>query len=595
MREGAAMDMERMGRRGVVGLVVVALWLGVAPVARAADETHRWSKLLGGIFGNAWAWSVASDPEGNVLVAGYTDGSSIDLGGGALPSQGGFFDVVLAKYSPSGAHLWSKRFGGTGEDWDGFVASDWQGNVLFAAWTDSPAISLGGAALFSQGDFDIVVAKYTPLGAHLWSKRLGGASADLGASVASDREGNVLLAGRSRSPSIDLGGGALPSRGSSDIVLVRYSPSGAHQWSKRLGGTGVDVASSVASDWQGNVLLTGWTDSLSIDLGGGTLPSQGGFDIVLATYGRLDGGHTRSKRLGGPGDDFGYSVAADPQRNVLLAGTSTSSSIDLGGGPRSSLGQSDIVLAKYDGSLGHLWSKRLGGSGFDEAASVASDAAGSVLLAGGTDSPSIDFGGGALASRGGVDIVLAKYSASGGHEWSKRPGGTEGDLAHSVASDPTGEVLLAGESWSPSIDLGGGALASQGGINIVLAKYRGDTTAPVARFDQDPVTVEGWGTETVAVLTTDPLPVSSVTGTATDDLSGIDSVTIYWFSRTSGRLTTAEAYVWCDYTYPARASCFFRSEIPPTILPGVYDVFAWALDRAGNTNGWATRMEVLLL
>jgi hypothetical protein len=56
----------------------------------------------------------------------------------------------------------------------------------------------------------------------------------------------------------------------------------------------------------------------------------------------------------------------------------------------------------------HLWSQRFGGGSYDEAYAVAVDAAGNVIVAGellGT----VDFGGGALTSVGGTDIVIAKF------------------------------------------------------------------------------------------------------------------------------------------------------------------------------------------
>ncbi|MBI4728633.1 MAG: hypothetical protein HY775_03925, partial [Acidobacteria bacterium] len=62
--------MKRIGRRGFVGLVAVALWLGAAPAARAVDGVHDWSKRLG-CYGDDVAFSIASDPAGGVLLAGW--------------------------------------------------------------------------------------------------------------------------------------------------------------------------------------------------------------------------------------------------------------------------------------------------------------------------------------------------------------------------------------------------------------------------------------------------------------------------------------------------------------------------------------------
>ncbi|MBI4729575.1 MAG: SBBP repeat-containing protein, partial [Acidobacteria bacterium] len=228
----------------------------------------------------------------------------------------------------------------------------------------------------------------------------------------------------------------------------------------------------------------------------------------------------------------------------------------------------------------HLWSKRLGGTSGDFGTSVASDPAGGVLLAGWTWSPSIELGGGALPSWGLDDIVLAKYSSAGEHLWSKRLGGTGNDFTYSVASDPAGGVLLAGFTSSSSIDLGGGALHYRGSIDIVLARYVEDATPPASTLDPN------------EVITTSPGPVGAVTGAATDDLAGVASVTVTFVSQSSGKATSVSAGLSCNAN---RRSCRFRAQPPPTTIPGYYIVTAQATDRARNTESPGPSMTVLVL
>ncbi|MBI4729698.1 MAG: hypothetical protein HY775_09410, partial [Acidobacteria bacterium] len=166
------------------------------------------------------------------------------------------------------------------------------------------------------------------------------------------------------------------------------------------------------------------------------------------------------------------------------------------------------------------------------------------------------------------------------HMWSKRLGGTYDDGATSVASDPAGGVLLAGRTRSPSIDLGGGALPAQGYYDIVLARYVEDSTAPVSTLGSLPVT------------TPDPLPVGAVTGAATDELSGVASVTVTFVSQTSGEVTPVAADLACSND---RRSCTFSAHPPLTILPGLYTVTAQATDRARNTESPGPSMTVLVL
>ncbi len=98
-------------------------------------------------------------------------------------------------------------------------------------------------------------------------------------------------------------------------------------------------------------------------------------------------------------------------------------------------------MAKYDASGAHEWSQRFGGANSDESAAIAVDASGNVIVAGffvGT----ADFGGGNLVSAGDYDVFVAKYDASGAHQWSQRFGGTSSDFGWAIAVDASGNEII---------------------------------------------------------------------------------------------------------------------------------------------------------
>src|SRR6185369_16867245 len=100
----------------------------------------------------------AFDHAGNVVVTGTYTGSSVDFGGGALPTSGGT-EVVVAKYaSANGAYLWAKPLGGNGADTAGSVAVDASDDVIVTGSFAGTA-TLGGASVTSAGSDDIYVAK----------------------------------------------------------------------------------------------------------------------------------------------------------------------------------------------------------------------------------------------------------------------------------------------------------------------------------------------------------------------------------------------------------------------------------------------------
>lgn len=268
---------------------------------------------------------------------------------------------------------------------------------------------------------------------------------------------------------VDFGGAPLTSAGDSDIFLAKFDGLGDHLWSARFGDAARQSTSAVAADGSGSVLLGGSFEG-SVDFGGGPLTSAGQTDIFLAKFDGA-GNHLWSKRFGDGVYQQGLSVAVNRSGDVFLAGYFFGT-VDFGGGPLTSVGGGgDVFLAKFDGAGNHVWSKRFGDAVTQVGSSVAVDPLGSVLLAGYFEG-TVDFGGGPLISAGNGDVFLAKFDAAGSHAWSKRFGDANFERASSVAVSGS-DVLLAGYFSSDVLNFGGGWLTSQGSIDMFLAKLDG--------------------------------------------------------------------------------------------------------------------------
>lgn len=84
------------------------------------------------------------------------------------------------------------------------------------------------------------------------------------------------------SSSVDFGGGALTSVGDSDFFVASYDRDGAHNWSSRFGGDSAESLgqSRVAVNQTGNVAVTGFYFD-TVDFCCGSETSAGGQDIFL--------------------------------------------------------------------------------------------------------------------------------------------------------------------------------------------------------------------------------------------------------------------------------------------------------------------------
>ena len=123
------------------------------------------------------------------------------------------------------------------------------------------------------------------------------------------------------------------------------------------------------------------------------------------------------------------------------------------------------------------WTKAFGGTGWDEASSVATDSNGNMYVVG--DFPNtVDFDPGAgvdnRTSAGSYDVFVSKYDASGNYQWTKAFGGTSNEYAHSVAVDTSGNVYLGGY-FGNTVDFDAGAgvdnRTSAGSHDAFLSKY----------------------------------------------------------------------------------------------------------------------------
>ena len=336
-----------------------------------------------------------------------------------------------------GQVLWAKSFAGFRDDGGYGVAVDGSGNVLITGEVQGP-VDLGDGVLCAS----FFVAKYSPTGSHIWSRCAGDflTSAARGYAIAVDTSGDVLVTGYYGGSALDFGGG--PIAGTGDVFVVKYSGvNGGYLWSHAFASAlGSGTGTSVAIGTTGDVFVTGWFGG-TVDLGGGPLTSAGSGteDIFIARY-TSAGQHVWSRRLGATGSDRGNAVALDATGNVVLAG-SFQGAVDFGGGLVTAGGTGTAVyIAKYAPAGQHLWSRGFGGKN-DSANGVAVDRSGNVLVAGGFFG-TINFGGGLFTSPfsgmlpGGF---LVKLSSAGAHNWST----TSGSPAEGVAVDSWGNAVVA--------------------------------------------------------------------------------------------------------------------------------------------------------
>jgi hypothetical protein len=258
------------------------------------DGNVKWAKNAGG-SGDDYGNSIATDGSGNVYVTGRFSSSSITFGKTILYNAGtSSLDMFVVKYDASGNVLWAKSAGGSNSDLDGCVAIGASGDVYVTGTFGSPSIAFGNNITLTNADnsgyvnmVDMFIVKYGADGNAVWAKNAGGRSNGWGIATTHDSEGseNVFVTGAFNSSSITFGTTTLTNSGSSDIFIVKYDASSNVLWAKSAGGTGGDIAWSIAADGSGNVYVTGTFNSPSITFGTITLSNTNNCgDMFIAKY-----------------------------------------------------------------------------------------------------------------------------------------------------------------------------------------------------------------------------------------------------------------------------------------------------------------------
>jgi hypothetical protein len=254
---------------------------------------HVWSRLLAPA--NGWSTveqvgfrRIFADGEGNVIVAGTFQGS-LDFGGEVLATAGGD-DVFVAKLSPHGEPLWSRRYGGALAE-TVFAAGVGDDGGVALAGTFAGSIDFGGELLSPVGEPDwtnVFVVHLDAAGQLVSSRRVAALESRTGNLVgAVDRTGAMVIGG-SYLGEARLGDDRTEVAPMSDAFVLAIEADSTPRFTRVLADSTV-VFAGVETDASGDILAVGASGPYSIDVGGAVIPPE------IASQGfllRLDeGGH----------------------------------------------------------------------------------------------------------------------------------------------------------------------------------------------------------------------------------------------------------------------------------------------------------------
>ncbi len=461
-------------------------------VSHAQNPDLEWVKQVGGT-GPCSGRSITTDANGNVYTTGRFSGI-VDFpqstGIQSFNSLGNY-DVFIQKSDANSNVLWAKQIGSTYSAEGNSITVDANGNVYTTGHFQGTGDFDSGIGVqnLTATYNDIFIQKLDGNGNFLWAKQMVGNSTSRGNAITSDVDGNIYTTGYFRG-TVDFDPGPdvqnFTSAGIKDIFIQKLDVDGNLLWAKQIGGSGNDYGSSITTDVDGNVYITGYFfETVDFDPGAGlqNFTSAGSSDIFVQ---KLDsnGNFVWVRQIKGGYTGIGQSITADNTRYIYVTGAfEKTADFDPGPGAQNltATGMNDIFIQKLDIDGNFFWAKQIGGTDFDTGFSINTDNEGNVYTTG-SFRATVDFDPGPgiqnFTSPGDADIFIQKLDADGSFLWTKQMGGTGTDHGHATAIDFDNNIYTTG-SFTGTVDFDPGSgvqnLTSVGVTDIYIQKLGNST------------------------------------------------------------------------------------------------------------------------
>ncbi len=289
--------------------------------------------------------------QGGFVVVGRTSSQDGSFSDNHSAMQDGF----VRRYAIDGTLLWSKCYGGSGDDMLYDVIMDWQGNLVACGETGSN----DGDLLNTGAGLNWLLKINADDGSVIWSKAYEGPDHAGGNQdflenfyrLTQINSGNYVCAGFTTPSFSDFN--------QDDILLAEISQAGDLQWITEVGSANAgDYASSIRAAVDGGFFVCG---RLSGSGGNATEYYGGGGDFWLLRYDE-NGQMLWERNYGGSDYDFAFDMRRETVDGIWMAGFTRSSD---GEATAAGFGLMDFFLIKTDFNGDVLHTERFGGSAND--------------------------------------------------------------------------------------------------------------------------------------------------------------------------------------------------------------------------------------
>lgn len=369
----------------VTAVTLVLMSALISSVALAQSAGPLWTKTYGE-GGIAHAYSICPTADGGFAMAGKFQDSEDDS-----------WDVYLVRTDSEGDTIWTRTFGGPGDEIARSVIETGDGGFVIAGKTQS----------VGNKNWNVYLLKTDSGGKKTWVKTYGETEMDFAKAVIQTSDGGYALVGAT-----------MGANGETyDAYFIKTDADGNRKWVKSYGGDDGEFATAIAETEGGGYIIAAATESFG----------KGLVDFYLIrTDG--DGEPVWAKTYGGEDWDAPWDVRQTSDGGFVAAGE-TRSFTEYG---------LDVYLVRTDADGKTLWARNYGGDGRQTAQAVWQTSEGDFIVGGYTYT----------YEEWGQDIYIARVDADGEVTWVKTFGGPGKDIAHSIMQALDGALVVAGETES---------------------------------------------------------------------------------------------------------------------------------------------------
>jgi hypothetical protein len=415
-------------------------WASAGIGSSDEESTRMCVDASGNVFITGMFTSSSATFASNVLINSGTS------------STGDFF---LAKYDGSGNLLWIRTASGTGYDKGLALATDPSGNCYVAGSFESSSITLGAVTLTNTSSVsDIFVVKYNSSGTLLWAKAYGGQLQDIANGITADASGNCYITGTFYSLSVLFDSYGVINSGSNDAFVTKLDANGLAQWTDQIGGSLADEGYDIKADASG-VYVVGAFSSPTLAAYIPNMINAGGSDVFFAKYDSNNGNVLFAKQIGGTNDENINSLTLDASGNIYMTGYFESSSLNLGSITINNTTTRSMMVAKYNSGGTVQWANAYSGNHFSYPDGIVTDNSGNLYISGSFNLSSLSFGTSTVSnpSSSSNGFLVKLNSSTGGSAWALSLGSTANEEINAVATDQSGSIFLTG-TFGPTLTLG---------------------------------------------------------------------------------------------------------------------------------------------